>query len=169
MAASACFAGRISPAAEALVKAKPYLSVDKLPPGGTCEVVIFVQIKPGWHIQGNDVKESWQHRTEVTLQSKLGATLEQVSYPKGRLSLEAGARQASPIYEEKAVIRGVINVPESAASRTDELKIVLDYQVCNSKECHPPQKLKMVATIPVAVDRDSVQPKNQNLFPRSER
>ncbi len=66
-----------TPSRNTTVTAKAFLSVDKLPPGGTCRFVVYVSIKDGWHINTNQIAEDWQIPTELTIASKQGVTVSQ--------------------------------------------------------------------------------------------
>jgi uncharacterized protein len=149
------------------VTAKAFLSVDKLPPGGTCRFVVYVSIKDGWHINTNTVEEQWQVPTELTVGSKFGVKIAKLSFSPGKSTQLPGIQRPMTVYEKEAVIRGVLSVPASAAGQPEELQIQLKYQACNSKgECLPPNKVKMVGKVPIAPDLKSVQARNPNLFPK---
>ncbi len=150
-------------ARDAVVSARAYLSVDKLPPGGTCEFVVFVSIKEGWHINTNQVEEDWRIPTELLIDSKRGVKLVHATYAKGKPT--RGERRPIMAYEKETIIRGTLRVPEDAAGQADELRIVLKFQACNNRgECQPPDKVKLVGRVPVAPDRESVHQINGNLF-----
>jgi uncharacterized protein len=149
------------------VTAKAYLSVDKLPPGGTCRFVVYVSIKDGWHINTNKVGEDWQVPTELTIASKQGVTVARVSYSQGKPTQLPGMQQPLTVYEKSAEIRGVLAVPTEAAGKPDDLQIQLKYQACNSKgECLPPSKVKLSGKVQVAPNLQSVHAANANLFPK---
>ena len=146
---------------------QPYLSVDKLPPGGTCRFVMFVKIKDGWHIHTDKVEEEWQVRSEVGLQSKLGVKVERVAFEKGKPANVPGARRPVIVYEQQAVLRGVLSVPQEAAGKPDTLKFTLKYQACNAAgTCLAPTTATAAGTVPVAANLQSVRSINPNLFPK---
>jgi uncharacterized protein len=149
------------------VTAKAFLSVDKLPPGGTCRFVVFVAIKDGWHINTNTVDEQWQVPTELTITSKLGVKVARLSYSPGKLSRLPGIERPLTVYEKTAEIRGVLTVPTEAAGKPEELQIQVKYQACNTKgECLAPAKIKLTGKVAIATNLQSVQARNQNLFPK---
>lgn len=152
---------------ESRVSAKAYLSFDKLPPGKTCDIVVFVKIAEGWHMNTNVPKLDWQVPTKLTIQSKHGVTLGKLSYEKGILSKIAGADQPVPVYENETVIRGVLTVPAEAAGQADELLIQVDYQLCNLRTCLEPSKVKLVGKVEIAENAADAKPVNPNLFPKT--
>jgi uncharacterized protein len=151
---------------DAVVSAKAYLSVDKLPAGSTCRIVVFVKIKEGWHIHSNAVSEEWQVPTELVIQSKLGTALGATAYPKGQLVRVAGSERPLAVYEREAVIRGVMRVPEEAAGKREDLRIIVKYQACDAHGCQPPTSVKLRGEVPVAGPGESPREINQNLFSR---
>jgi hypothetical protein len=149
---------------DAKVSAKPFLSVEKLPAGATCEVLLFVTIQDGWHIQPNKPEAEWQSPTELTMTSKLGTQLIDVKYPRGKPQRVVGSSKPLLVYEKEAVIRGVFKIPESAAGKTEEIRLVLSFQPCDKAVCKAPTKVAFSGSIPVAAVGEPVKEKNANLF-----
>jgi hypothetical protein len=151
----------------ATVTAKAYLSVDKLPPGGTCRFVVYVAIKDGWHINTNQVAEDWQVPTELKIASKQGVTIAKLSYARGNATQLPGSPRPTTVYETSAEIRGVLAVPPESAGKPDDLQFLLKYQACNAKgECLPPAKVKLAGRMQIAPNLQSVHAANPNLFPK---
>jgi uncharacterized protein YyaL (SSP411 family) len=149
------------------VTARAYLSVDKLPPGGTCRFVVYVAIKDGWHINTNQVAEDWQVPTELTIASKQGVTVAKLSYGGGKSTQLPGSQRPMTIFEKSAEIRGVLIVPAEAAGKDDDLQFLLKYQACNVKgECLQPTKVKLSGRVQIAPNLQSVHAANANLFPK---
>jgi uncharacterized protein len=149
------------------VTAKVYLSVDQLPPNGTCRFVVFVSIKDGWHINTNQVAEDWQVPTDLTIASKQGVTAGQLSYRGAKLTQLPGVQQPVKVFEKTAEIRGVLTVPKESAGKADDLQFQLKYQACNNKgECLPPAKIKLAGRVQIAPNLQSVHAANPNLFPK---
>jgi uncharacterized protein len=149
------------------VKAKAFLSVKKLPPGGECEIIVLLTIENGWHINSHTAQTEWQIPTELTVTSKFGTKLARVSYPKGRLARVPGSAEPLPVFEKQATIRGVLAIPRDAAGQNEEFRIQLRYQACNERECEQPKYLKLVGKVRIAGDGEAVEEANSNLFPKS--
>jgi Disulphide bond corrector protein DsbC len=141
--------------------------VKRLPAGGECEVVVFVKIQEGWHINSNTTVKDWQIPTELTVTSKYGTKLVRVSYPKGRPARVPGIDEPVPVYERQASIRGVLAIPPEAAGQTEQFRIQLRYQACDTRECEQPKTFKLVGKVPVAAEGETVEQANSNLFPKS--
>ncbi len=149
------------------VTAKAYLSVDKLPPGGTCRFVVYVAIRDGWHINMNRVAADWQVPTELTIASKQGVTIAKLSYGPGRTTQLPGIQGPMTVYEKAAEIRGVLAVPAESAGNPDDLQFLLKYQACNAKgECLPPARVKLTGRVQIAPNLQSIHAANANLFPK---
>jgi uncharacterized protein YyaL (SSP411 family) len=148
------------------VTAKAYLSVDKLPPGGTCRFVVYVAIKDGWHINTNQIAEDWQVPTELTIASKQGVTIAKLGYSRGRATQLPGIQRPMTLYEKSAEIRGILAIPAESAGKPDDLQFLVKYQACNAKGCQPPAKVKLTGRVQIAPNLQSVHAANPNLFPK---
>ena len=149
-----------------LVTAQAYLSVDKLPAGRTCKIVVLLDVREGWHINQNPPDPEHLLPTKFSVKSKYRTSLSDVVYPEGQPLKVAGMNDSLMVYENQVEIRGVVSIPKEAAGKTEELELVVDYQACNDKTCKAPTKIKLGGKIPVAGPNDTVKEINQNLFPK---
>ncbi|MEX2288609.1 MAG: DUF255 domain-containing protein [Planctomycetaceae bacterium] len=147
------------------ISAKAFLSVDKLTKGGTCRVVMYVDIADGWHINTNPAKPDKFIATEFTLKSKQGTTLTNVQYPAGKPVKVPGLNEPQHIYEKRAVIYGELKVPETVAANEEELELSVHYQACNDKSCLPPKTFKLEGKLPIVGKGEPVKQINQDKFP----
>lgn len=145
------------------VKPEAHLSVDRLPAGGTCQILIRLQIQPGWHVNANPATGTAKP-TEVTLKSKAGTRLTAIKYPKAKVFQPGYADEPVAVYENRVDIFGVLEVPASAGGQTDEVEIAISYQACNDTECLLPKTQRLVAKLPVAAPGEPVKSINQKLF-----
>lgn len=150
-----------------IVTAKAYLNVDKLPPGGKCEIVLFLDIQEGWHINANPARPDLLIPTKFTLASQTGITLDRVSYPKGKEFTVEGLDEPALVYEKKAIIRGTLSIPATAGQAAfDPIEIKIKYQPCNDRQCLAPKTAKLTGKVPIAPPGQAVKYINQNLFPK---
>ena len=149
-----------------IVTAQAYLNVDKLPAGSTCEIVVFVDIKPGWHINQNPAVPKNLIPTKFTIKSDHGITVENLRYPDGEPLAIPGFDESALVYEGSIVIRGTIRIPQDINVTTDEMHLAVRYQPCNDKTCLAPKTAKLVGQVPIARPGEQVRLINQNLFPR---
>ena len=147
-----------------IVKGRAYLSTDKLPAGSTCDVVILIDVKEGWHVNSNPPSQDFLKPTVVEFQSKLAVEFTEVKYPKGHGFKAADSDEEISVYEGEVQVRGKLTVPEKAGGQTDEMEITIKYQPCNDKGCLPPKSIKLVGKLAVAKKGEAVKPINGRLF-----
>lgn len=146
-----------------LVKAEAHLSVDRLPAGDKCQILIRLTIQPEWHIGANPALDETGYATKVEWKAKLGTKLTQLKYPPGKkFTPEEGTVQL--VYDGKTDIRGTLEIPASAGGMNEEVEIIVHYQACNDKICRIPTTARLVAKLPVARPGDAVKPQNEPLF-----
>ena len=151
------------------VRARAYLSVDRLPAGRRCHVVLILDIADGWHINANPAKPDFLEPTRFSLRSANGTKLVNIQYPKSVELDVDGFPEKFMVYEKRAIIRGMLETPEAIAGRVENLELVVDYQACNSTKCLRPAKVVLGGKVPVAHNLDEVRLINANLFPSLKR
>lgn len=147
-----------------LVKAKAYLSVDKLPAGKTCKVAIVLTIDEGWHINRNPAEPDFLVPTTFTIKSSQKIQLSDVKYPAGHAFNVAGFDQPLQVYEKQAIIRGTLTIPASAAGKEETLELNVKYQACNDKTCIRPTTVSLKGKFRVAGPGEAVREVNQKWF-----
>jgi hypothetical protein len=146
------------------VKAKVFLSLDKLPAGGKCDFAVVLEVEDGWHINANPPSPETMIPTKVTVLSKHRAKQLETKYPKGAdLTIEEFPEPVS-VYEGNVIIRGELQAASDAAGKTEELEFQIKYQACNEKTCLPPKTLKLAGQIPVVKPGTPVKQINQKYF-----
>ncbi|MBX3438379.1 MAG: thioredoxin domain-containing protein [Planctomycetaceae bacterium] len=150
--------------ADAVVSAKAYLSVDKLPPGGRAEVAVVLSIKEGWHINANPARPEGQIATEMQLKSAQRTTLSRVAYPRGHDFRMAAINEPLSVYEGDIVLKGVLEAPRSAAGQGEELQLSVRYQACDDRRCLRPTDAVLTFKVPVAANPADVKAINRPLF-----
>jgi DsbC/DsbD-like thiol-disulfide interchange protein len=149
----------------AVVTGQAYLSVDRLPAGKTCKVLVQLQIAEGWHIHANPAGDpEIDLATEVELDSKLGIELTKIVYPAGKKVERGDDEKPQSLYMGKVNLIGQLDVPAKAAGRRDELTVTVAFQACNDAQCLPPKKLKLTLPVTVANADEPVKQINQALF-----
>lgn len=152
------------PKKDELVKGRAYLSTDKLPAGKTCQIVVLLDIKEGWHVNANPASKDYLIPTKVSFKSKLGTKLSDPAYPKGMDVKLEGEDAPVRVYENEVAIRGTLTVPEKAAGQSDEMEISITFQACRENECLPPKTIKLTGKLGVASQGESVKSINARLF-----
>lgn len=147
---------------EDLIRAQAYLSTDRLEPGKKSAVVVILDVKEGWHINQNPADPDNLKPTTITFKSTGGVTMSEAKYPRGHEFDLAGDK--AMVYEGEVQIRGVIDVPASAAGTSVDVEIAVAYQACNDKGCRPPKTIKLTGKVPVARQGEPVKAINMKLF-----
>ncbi len=152
------------PKKDELVRARAYLSTDRLPAGGTCRIVVLLDVKDGWHINANPPSPDFLKPTKLSFKSKSGVTLAEPIYPKGHGFKMDGEEMDAMVYEGEVAIYGTLTVPKSSGGQNDEMEITVNYQACNEKGCQPPKSIKLTGKLTVAKTGEVVKPINARLF-----
>ena len=152
------------PKKDELVRARAYLSTDRLPAGGTCRIVVLLDVKDGWHINANPPSPDFLKPTKLSFKSKSGVTLAEPIYPKGHGFKMEGEDMDAMVYEGEVAVYGTLTVPKSSGGVTDEMEITVNYQACNEKGCQPPKSIKLTGKLAVAKPGEAVKPINAKLF-----
>ncbi len=156
-------APRRKPAAK--VNAEVLLSADPLPPGGTCRVLVLLEIAPGWHIHGNPAGDpEGDNATELELDSDLGLKLQNIEYPRPRVVERDDDLPPARYLEGKVAIRATLQIPKESAGKTEELPFELLYQACNAASCLRPQTLKLMVPVRIARKLSEARPAHEDQF-----
>ncbi len=146
------------------VRARAYLSTDRLPAGGTCQIIVLLDVKEGWHIQANPPSPDFLIPTKLSFKSKAGVTLAEPKYPKGHGFKMEGEETESMVYDGEVALLGTLTVPKASGGQTDEMEITVNYQACNKDGCQPPKSIKLTGKLAVAKPGEVVKPINSKLF-----
>lgn len=147
------------------VKAKVFLSVDKLPAGEKCKFAVVLDVEDGWHLHANPASSDLWIPTEVKVDSKLKSKHVDTKYPKGTKLEAEDAGEAILVYEGEVLIRGEIQAPADAGGKTDQLEFQVKYQTCDDRgNCLPPKTLKLPGQLPIVKAGTPVKQINQKYF-----
>ncbi|MBS0262702.1 MAG: DUF255 domain-containing protein [Planctomycetes bacterium] len=150
----------------AIVTGEAFLSVDKLPPGKTCKVLVQLQVAEGWHIHANPPGDpDLDVATEIELdQSKLGIELKNLKFPKGKSVDRGPDDKPQSLYMGKVKVIGDLEIPAKAAGRDEELVLTVVFQACDDAQCLPTKKLKLKVPVKVARADEQIKAINETLF-----
>lgn len=148
------------------IRARAYLSVDKLPAGSTCQVIVVVNVEKGWHINANPPNPAFVIPVKLSWKSKNNVELVDVKYPPGKPIDLDGASVPIHVYDGEVQLRGTVQIPAKASGLTEDMEITVTYQACNESGYLPPKTIKLVGKLPIAQHGDLVTPVNGKLFNR---
>ena len=147
------------------VTGKALLSVDRLPPGSSCKVLVQLQIADGWHIHANPAGDpEFDMATELEIESELGTELTKVRYPIGKKVPREEGGNPQLQYTGQVNLLGVLEVPADAAGGAEVLTVRVAYQACNDARCLPPKKLEIKVPVRVAAKGEKVKQINEKAF-----
>ncbi|HTN03089.1 MAG TPA: protein-disulfide reductase DsbD domain-containing protein, partial [Planctomycetaceae bacterium] len=145
--------------------AQACLSVDRLPAGGTCQILVRFKLEEGWHANANPPSAENYIPTTLTIESALGCKLLDAKYPKGKPFKMEDTPEPVSVYEGAVEFRGMIEIPAEAAGKVDEMEIKVKYQACNAKTCLAPKVVSLKGKIAVAGPGETVKQINAKHFP----
>ena len=148
-----------------IVRARAFLDVDRLPAGGSCRIVLFLDIDEPWHINANPAMPDFLVPTELTVASKQGIRISGLRYPPAQKATLPGFEKPLHVYSRRAILFGTLTIPRSAAGR-ENLVLKIRYQACDDARCLPPKTIELAGEVPLAPPGERVKKINENLFPR---
>lgn len=126
------------------------LEPPQLKRGGQNDLIVWAEIEPGWHINGNKPADTFLVATEVSFQTPPGVSIESVTYPRpDRRSFAFAPGKELLVYEGKVGIATVIGVTADLKDREVNVVARLRYQSCNDTTCRPPATATAELTVPV--------------------
>lgn len=146
------------------VKAQAYLSVDKLPAGSACQVVVVMTVAKGWHVNANPPKPDYLKPVKISWKSKNGIELTDVKYPQGMAFKFDDADDEAMVYEGEVQVRGTLKIPKDAGGLTEDMELTVNYQACNKDGCLPPKTIKLTGKLQIAKPGEAVKSINGKLF-----
>jgi len=148
------------------VKARIYPMFDKLERGGRCPVAIELTIRDKWHINANPSNPDFLVPTAVKITCEQKVKMTKVKYPKHELMFPTGSRMPYHVYGEKVIIYGLLEIDALEKSDKADVRIEIQYQACNEKECLPPDSIVMKGKLTLANPGDDIKRINEDKFPK---
>ncbi|NNJ25822.1 protein-disulfide reductase DsbD family protein [Alienimonas chondri] len=149
----------------AKVRARAFLSTDKLPAGGRTRVAVVLDVEPGWHINSNPAPTKYAVPTTIAVQTARGTTVGTFAYPTLPPATPGGPRRPVKELSGRVVLTAPITVPVEAAGANESLTVVVKYQACNANSCLRPKTLTFGGMLPVAAPGSPIRPANAEWFP----
>ena len=146
------------------VRARAYLSVDKLPAGSTCQIIVVLNVEKGWHINAKQRKPDVVIPVKMRCKSNNKVELIDVEYPPGKPFRFDGAAADVLVHDGEVQFRGTLQIPKEAGGLTEVMEITINYQACNELGCLPPKDIKLIGKPPIAKHGEIVKPINGKLF-----
>ena len=148
------------------VRARAFLSTDKLPAGRTAEVAVVLDVAPGWHVNGNPAPSKYAVPTTVTVKTARGTEVGAFRFPTRPPAKKGGDPVPVKELAGRVVLRAPVRVPAEAAGGEEKLIVTVRYQACDAAQCLRPTWLSFGGTLPVAAPGEPVRPANAEWFPK---
>lgn len=118
--------------------------------GDNTEVVISVQLAPGWHVNSDDPGLDFLIPTKLDFELPEGVRARDVTYPEPVLrKLKFAGDRELKVYEGAFTIRATLSYESSSAAPRD-LVALLRYQACNDTVCQRPSMLRVPLQVRIA-------------------
>ena len=130
------------------VTAKP--STGSVEVGGQFDVLVTIDIKPGYHIQSNKPYVAGLIPTEVIVERRPGVELGQLAYPKAKERVDRALRMKLSEFGGQAVVKvPVSKVTADAAGDSLTLSGIVIAQACDDKagRCFAPEVVAWTTTL----------------------
>lgn len=151
--------------AKDVVKAKPYVSLDRVPRGKDFEVAIVATIHEGYHMNSHHPLDTYLIPTTLTAKVPEGLKLLDTIYPPGRdKKFPFSPTKPLNVYTGSVTLRLRLRAEPSAKIGATTIPVTLRYQACNDSACLPPVKIPVDVPVDVAAAGASSHPANKTIF-----
>ena len=129
--------------------------------GSRVPIAVEMSLGPGWHVNSHTPAEKFLIPTELHLTATAGA-LAPIRYPPHVERRFEFAETAMLVYEGTVRFETELTLPADAGDRVSIAGSV-SFQACNEKQCFPPSRIALEATLvvtapPRSVDEDAKSP-----------
>ena len=151
------------PSGKEVVKPEVYVSMEPAARGGSFQIAVVMNIRPGFHVNAREKSEEYLIATDLKAQLPSGFTGGEVVYPKGKLETFTFSKKPLNVYQGKVMVFLPVNALAIAPLGEQHIPLKLRYQACSTELCLPPTTLPLEATVNIA-DASAAKPAHQELF-----
>ena len=151
------------PSGKEVVKPEVYVSMEPAARGGSFQIAVVMNIRPGFHVNAREKSEEYLIATDLKAQLPSGFTGGEVVYPKGKLETFTFSKKPLNVYQGKVMVVLPVNALATAPLGEQHIPLKLRYQACSTELCLPPTTLPLEATVNIA-DASAAKPAHQELF-----
>ncbi len=120
---------------------------DSAAAGSRVPIAVEMSLGPGWHVNSHTPAEKFLIPTDVRLTATSGA-LAPIRYPPHVERRFEFAETAMLVYEGTVRFETELTLPADAGTRVSIAGSV-SFQACNEKQCFPPSRIALEATLVV--------------------
>ncbi len=140
------------PSGRDVVKPEVYLSMEPAARGGSFQIAVVMNIRPGFHVNAREKSEEYLIATDLKAQPPPGFTSGEVVYPKGKLETFTFSKKSLNVYQATAPL-GEQHIP-----------LTLRYPACSTELCLPPTTLPLAAAVKVAASASEARSAHLEIF-----
>jgi len=123
-------------------------------PGRTYPAAVVIDISEGWHINSADPNQEWLIPLELSIDTLPGIVPGQIVYPEGHeLRL---ADELMSVLDGRAIVYFQVTVADEFEAEKASLPISVTYQMCNDRECLPPESQDITVEINIGAEGEPV-------------
>ena len=123
-----------------LVAVSTLFSYSSAQPGKTYWAAVIAAVKPGWHINSAHPSQDWLIPAALVFDTVPGLIPRDIVYPPARDITLIG--ETMSVYDGRVLIFFQITIDQNAPLGEILLPIRFTYQLCNDKECRPPETVE---------------------------
>lgn len=154
------------PSGKDVVKPEVYASMEPAGRGGSFQIAVVMNIRPGFHVNAREKSEDYLIATDLKAQLPSGFTSGEVVYPKGKLETFTFSKKPLNVYQGKVILLLPVDTLASASLGEQHIPLKLRYQACSTELCLPPTTLPLDAVVNIAADVLAAKPAHTEIFSR---
>ena len=152
------------PSGKDVVKPEVYASMEPAGRGGSFQIAVVLNIRPGFHVNAREKSEEYLIATDLKAQLPSGFSSGDVVYPKGQLETFTFSKKPLNVYQGKAILRLPVNALATAPLGEQHIPLKLRYQACSTELCLPPTTLPLDAVVNIAASASDAKPAHSEIF-----
>lgn len=154
------------PSGKDVVKPEIFSSMEPAGRGGSFQIAVVMNIRPGFHVNAREKSEEYLIATDLKAQLPSGFAGGEVVYPKGKLETFTFSKKPLNVYQGKVVLLLPVNTLANAPLGEQHIPLKLRYQACSTEVCLPPTTLPLDATVNIAASASEARSAHPELFPQ---
>ena len=152
------------PSGKDVVKPEVYASMEPAGRGGSFQIAVVMNIRPGFHVNAREKSEEYLIATDLKAKLPTGFAAGDVVYPQGKLETFTFSKKPLNVYQGNVVLRFPVNALATAPLGEQHIPLKLRYQACSTELCLPPTTLSLDAGVNIAADASAAKPAHTDIF-----
>lgn len=154
------------PSGKDVVKPEIFSSMEPAGRGGSFQIAVVMNIRPGFHVNAREKSEEYLIATDLKAHLPEGFTSGEVVYPKGKLETFTFSKKPLNVYQGKVILLLPVNTLSTAPLGEQHIPLKLRYQACSTELCLPPTMLPLDAVVNITADASAAKPAHTEIFSR---